>query len=84
MLPRRVGRVLGVDIVSEAVDNANKNAERNGIANAEFVAGRAENVLSDLVKRAGSKACAIVDPPRAGLHPRALQVSEIKAPHVSL
>jgi len=78
-------RVVGVDIVEEAVVNARKNAKQNGVTNAEYHAGRAEHLLPELLKRgiceeesgagAGSAPppVAIVDPPRAGLHHKAVQ-----------
>jgi len=59
-------QVLGVDIVSEAVDNARDNAAVNGISGrASYIAGRAEEVLPGLVARGD---VAVVDPPRSGLH----------------
>jgi len=60
--------------VAEAVKDARRNAERNNISNVTYEAGAAEHVLRDQLRRAaGGKCMAIVDPPRAGLHPRALQ-----------
>ena len=59
-------QVVGVDIVSEAVDNARDNAAVNGISGrASYIAGRAEEVLPGLVARGD---VAVVDPPRSGLH----------------
>jgi len=73
-------RVVGVDIVEEAVVNARKNAKQNDVTNAEYHAGRAEHLLPELLKRGtceeGGSApppVAIVDPPRAGLHHKAVQ-----------
>jgi len=67
-------RVVGVELVPEAVDSARLNAKVNGITNAVFHAGLAEEILpailDDEVKAAGpdTEVCAIVDPPRPGLH----------------
>ncbi|KAK3263439.1 hypothetical protein CYMTET_27754, partial [Cymbomonas tetramitiformis] len=86
-LARRVARVVGIDIVEEAITDAKANAHMNGIENAEFVAGKAEEtlpgLLEDFCKKLPSSAedagaaeynnvVAIVDPPRAGLHKKVL------------
>lgn len=67
-------KVIGVDIVEEAIANAKKNAERNGVLNTEYHAGKAEAILTDLLKGQESEddLVAIVDPPRAGLHIKAV------------
>ncbi|MCR5691282.1 MAG: 23S rRNA (uracil(1939)-C(5))-methyltransferase RlmD [Eubacterium sp.] len=59
------GRVVGVEIVPEAVENAKANAVLNGISNATFRCGAAEDVASDLVKEVGADVV-VVDPPRKG------------------
>ena len=70
-LASKVKEVHGVDITEEAVNDANVNAKSNGITNAHFHAGRAEFVLPELLKKCNQeKTVAIVDPPRAGLHPK--------------
>jgi len=68
-------RVVGIDTNRGAIEDAKINAERNSIGNAEFVC---EDALEFLKKLPGSKlsiqlSAMIVDPPRAGLHPKALQ-----------
>jgi len=68
-------RVIGIDTNKAAIEDAKKNAEANGIENAEFVC---EDALEFLKKLPGSKlsvqlSAMVVDPPRAGLHPKALQ-----------
>lgn len=63
-----VGRVTGVEENRDAVRDAYKNAELNGVKNARFSAGRAEAVLPRLLKdAAGAAQAALVDPPRMGL-----------------
>ncbi len=65
-LAARAGRVIGVEIVPEAVENARENASLNGIGNSEFYCGRAEEICPRLIE-AGEKAHAVVlDPPRKG------------------
>ena len=78
-LASRCHKVIGVDCVSEAVDNANENAKVNNVTNAKFHSGRAEFILAELLRQESSdtisdqKIVAIVDPPRAGLHPKAVK-----------
>ena len=62
-------QVIGVEIVEEAVRAAADNAERNGIHNCRFIAGDVLNVL-DTVKEKPD--LIILDPPRDGIHPKAL------------
>ncbi|CAH0398240.1 unnamed protein product [Chilo suppressalis] len=66
-------KVLGLELVPEAVKDAKANAEFNGIENCEFFTGKAEDILPSVLARAGGDdLIAIVDPPRAGLHMRAV------------
>lgn len=57
------GKVFGVELVEAAVENAKKNAEINGIANAEFICGPAEEVAKEIE---GDVDVVVVDPPRKG------------------
>lgn len=73
-LAKKAGRVCGVEIIPEAVEDARKNAELNGIMNAEFYLGRAEEVLPRMYEEDGIRADVIVvDPPRKGCDMAALQ-----------
>ena len=66
-LAQKAGKVYGVEIVPDAIADARKNAEINGIGNAEFFVGRAEDVLPEKYAREGIHADVIVvDPPRKG------------------
>ncbi len=66
-MSKKAKRVYGVEIVEQAIEDARKNAVRNQIDNAEFYAGKAEEVLPRLYKEKGLKADVIcVDPPRKG------------------
>ena len=73
-LARRAKWVYGVEIVPQAIHDARENARINGIKNAEFYTGRAEDVLPEYYRRyekehPGEKAYAdviVVDPPRKG------------------
>ena len=73
-LAQKAKQVYGLEIVPEAIENAKKNAEKNGLQNAEFFVGAAEEVLSKWVeeqKREGKDVGNLVDvvsldPPRKG------------------
>ena len=62
-------KVIGVEIVEEAVEAARENALRNGITNCEFIAGDVLKVLDDIEEKPD---LIILDPPRDGVHPKAL------------
>lgn len=62
-------KVIGVEIVEEAVEAAKKNAELNGLHNCEFIAGDVLKVLDDIEEKPDM---IILDPPRDGIHPKAL------------
>lgn len=68
-LAQKAGKVYGVEIVPQAIEDARKNAELNGITNAEFFVGAAEDVLPEKYRQSGGEMAAdviVVDPPRAG------------------
>ena len=62
-------KVVGVEIVEEAVDAAKRNARRNGLSNCTFLAGDVLKVLDDLTEKPD---ILVLDPPRDGIHPKAL------------
>jgi 23S rRNA (uracil1939-C5)-methyltransferase len=63
----RAGEVWGLEIVPEAIADAERNARRNKIENAHFMAANARTGVRPLVERAGRPDVVVVDPPRAGL-----------------
>ena len=66
----KASKVVGIEYVKEAIDDANVNAEANGIPNCSFYAGDMKDVLtSDFIKENGTPEVMIIDPPRAGMHP---------------
>jgi 23S rRNA (uracil1939-C5)-methyltransferase len=67
------GRVVGIEIAPESVARASENAARNGIENAEFVAGDVAREARGLLERLPAPTLAFVDPPRAGLTPKAVR-----------
>ena len=66
-LAEKAKKVYGVEVIPQAVENARENAVSNGIFNAEFFVGKAEEVLPEKYKKDGIFADVIVvDPPRKG------------------
>ena len=63
------GKVIGVEIVEESVEAAKKNAAANGLDNCEFIAGDVLKVLDEVKEKPDM---IILDPPRDGIHPKAL------------
>ena len=69
VLARRAGRVIGAEILPQAVEDAEENARRNGISNAEFFCGDAGAVARRLAAEGARPQTVCVDPPRKGLAP---------------
>jgi len=66
-------RIVGVDIVEEAIEDAKKNAARNGIEGIEFYAADVGKFLREFPNFIGKIKTIILDPPRAGIAPKTLQ-----------
>ena len=62
-------KVIGVEIVEEAVEAAKENAELNGLDNCEFIAGDVLKVIDEIEEKPDML---ILDPPRDGINPKAL------------
>ncbi|OCT16916.1 23S rRNA (uracil-5-)-methyltransferase RumA [Paenibacillus pectinilyticus] len=71
-LAQRAGQVYGVEIVEEAISDARKNAELNGMTNVHFEAGPAEVVLPEWTRQGVRPDVIVVDPPRKGCDPALL------------
>ena len=63
-------KVTGVEIIEEAVTAANENAQINELSHVHFIAGDVKDVIASLE---GSPELIILDPPRSGVHPKALE-----------
>ena len=71
---QQAGEVFGVESVPEAIDGARRNAEHNGLENVHFVTGEVETVLQDGFPGDRRRPdLVILDPPRAGMHPKVVQ-----------
>jgi len=65
----KAAKVIGVEYVPEAIEDAKKNSEFNGISNTSFVAGDMKDVFTQLfIDTNGHPDVIILDPPRAGIH----------------
>ncbi len=72
---RKASKVIGIEYVPEAIEDAKVNAAANGITNCEFYAGDMKDVLVDsFIKKHGRPDVIILDPPRAGIHPDVAKV----------
>ena len=70
----QVKKVVGIELVPEAIENANANAIRNHIDNCTFVAGDMLKLFTpEFIEANGKPNVLIVDPPRAGMHPKVVQ-----------
>ena len=77
-MAKTAGRVYGIEVIPEAIEDAKRNAERNGISNAEFYCGKAEEVLPEFYEKKRKTVSGgddgsslhpdviVVDPPRKG------------------
>ena len=71
----KASKVIGIEYVPEAIEDAVTNAANNGITNCEFFAGDMKDVLSPaFISRHGHPDVIILDPPRAGIHPDVAKV----------
>ena len=70
MLAPVAKKVIGVEIIPEAVKAAKENAKLNGLANCEFIAGDVLKVIDEIEEKPDY---IVLDPPRDGIHPKALE-----------
>ncbi len=83
MLARHCREVVGVETVEPAVRDAKSNAVLNGISNARFYAGDAEDVLPRLAQEGERFDAAVLDPPRKGCDERVLRtLGELRVPKI--
>ncbi len=73
MAAKTNAKVIGVDIVAEAIENAKENAAKNNVSNVSFYAADVNKFLFDYPEYAGKIDTIILDPPRAGIAKKALQ-----------
>lgn len=77
----KASKVIGIEYVKEAIEDARINAEANGITNCTFFDGDMKDILTaDFIKEHGKPEVMIIDPPRAGMHPDVVKVIIEAAP----
>ena len=68
-LSPKAKKVVGIEYVKEAIDDAKINAQNNGITNSTFYAGDMKDMLTgEFIKQNGKPDLVVLDPPRAGIH----------------
>ncbi|MEH7375043.1 23S rRNA (uracil(1939)-C(5))-methyltransferase RlmD [Neobacillus drentensis] len=72
-LADQAGEVRGMDVITESIEDAKKNAKRHGFTNTKYVPGKAEEVLPKWVKKGWKPDVIVVDPPRTGLEGQLIQ-----------
>ncbi|MBE6943690.1 MAG: 23S rRNA (uracil(1939)-C(5))-methyltransferase RlmD [Ruminococcaceae bacterium] len=72
-MAKAAGKVIGVEVVEQAVQDARENALRNGITNAEFICGDAGKAALELEEKGIRVDVVVVDPPRKGLNADAIE-----------
>lgn len=72
--------VTGIEIVPEAVENARENAALNGITNADFFCGRAEELCHKMAEDGARADVVVLDPPRKGCEPALLDAAAALGP----
>ncbi len=73
-------KVIGIELIEEAAAAANENAKRNGLKNCAFLAGDVLKVVDELEDK---PELIIVDPPRDGIHPKAIRkIIDFNAPEI--
>ena len=70
-LAQKAKAVLGIEVSDAAVADAVRNTAANDLDNCQFMAGRAEVILRQLVTQGDRFEVAVTDPPRSGMHPKA-------------
>ena len=79
-MAKAAGKVVGVEVIQQAVEDAWENARRNGIENAEFFCGDAGKAALDLEARGIRADVVVVDPPRKGLNADTIEALHRMAP----
>lgn len=72
-LAKQAKKVYGIEIVPEAIEDAKKNAELNGLQNTEFIRGAAEKEVPKLYEKGITADVVVIDPPRKGCEEKVLE-----------
>jgi 23S rRNA (uracil1939-C5)-methyltransferase len=72
-LSKSASRVVGVESMQNTISNAIENAELNQIKNCEFICSDVKEFLKESINKKENIELVVLDPPRAGLHPKAIK-----------
>ncbi|RYG39336.1 MAG: 23S rRNA (uracil(1939)-C(5))-methyltransferase RlmD, partial [Chitinophagaceae bacterium] len=83
-MSRGAKKIIGVEVIAEAIEDAKRNAEINNVSHAEFIAGDVIKVCTDdFFDEHGRPDVVITDPPRAGMHEKlVLKLLDMSAPKI--
>ncbi|PJI06890.1 MULTISPECIES: 23S rRNA (uracil(1939)-C(5))-methyltransferase RlmD [Clostridium] len=70
LVSKKAEKVIGIELIEEAVEAAKENTKLNGISNCEFIAGDVAKVIKEVKEKPD---VIILDPPRPGVHPTAMK-----------
>ncbi|MDR1553385.1 MAG: 23S rRNA (uracil(1939)-C(5))-methyltransferase RlmD [Prevotellaceae bacterium] len=74
-LARHAKKVIGIECIAEAIEDAKHNAKINDIENVDFFVGDMKDILTaDFINKSGKADLIVLDPPRAGIHPKVGEV----------
>jgi len=80
-IAKQSGKVIGIENVPEAIDDARENARINGIKNTVFHAADMKDILTtEFIEKEGHPDVIVLDPPRAGIHPDVAKTIQEAAP----
>jgi 23S rRNA (uracil1939-C5)-methyltransferase len=80
-LASKAKKVIGVEYISEAIEDAKYNSAINGIRNTSFYAGDIKDVFGmELIQKHGTPDVVVLDPPRAGVHPKVIEALLLATP----
>ena len=80
-IAKNAAKVVGIESVPEAIEDAKANAERNGLSNLSFFAGDMRKILTaEFIAENGQPEVVVTDPPRAGMHPDVVSTLLATAP----
>ena len=80
VMARQAGRAIGAEVIPAAVEDAQANAQRNGVENAEFLCADAGQAAQELARRGLRPDVICVDPPRKGISPEVVEAIAQMAP----
>ena len=83
-MSKKASKVLGIELVDIAVENAMYNAKENNVNNVSFILGDMKDVFTnEIVEKYGAPNVLLTDPPRAGMHPDVVQkLCDLKIPKI--